>query len=183
MDEALTPTHLICGRRLLTLPSEFDTSARIINSEEQESTMNSLTRRAKYLSSLLDHYWKKWRIDYLTNIRELHRSSSKTQRGIMDLITEGNIVVVQDDLPRTLWSLGKVESLIKGKDKQVRGAVVRTKLRGKKELLLKRPINKLYPIEVRAASTNKSQTREHRAAAIDGETRRRLLDLAVSNKL
>ena len=131
------------------------------------------------MSSLLDHYWKKWRIDYLTNIRELHRSSSKTQRGI----TEGDIVVVQDDLPRTLWSLGKVESLIKGKDKQARGAVVRTRLRGKKELLLKRPINKLYPIEVRAASTNEIPTRERRAAAIDGETRRRLLDLAVSNKL
>ena len=113
----------------------------------------------------------------------MHRSSSKTQRGITDLITEGDIVVVQDDLPRTLWSLGKVESLIRGKDKQVRGAVVRTKLRGKKELLLKRPINKLYPIEVRAASTNEIRTRGRRAAAIDGETRRRLLDLAVSNKL
>ena len=91
MDEALTPSHLICGRRLLTLPSAFDTSARIVNSEEQESTTNSLTRRAKYLSSLSDYYWRKWRIDYLTNIRELYRSSSKTQRGIMDLITDGDI--------------------------------------------------------------------------------------------
>ena len=41
MDEALTPSHLICGRRLLTLPSEFHMSARIVNSEEQESTTNS----------------------------------------------------------------------------------------------------------------------------------------------
>ena len=61
----------------------------------------------------------------------MHRSGSKTQRGIMDLITEGDIVVVQNDLPCTLWSLGKVESLIKGKDKQVRGAVIRTKQREK----------------------------------------------------
>ena len=104
MDEALTPSHLICGRRLLTLTSEFDTSAKIINSEEQENTTNSLKRRTKYLSSLLDHYWKKWRIDYSTNIRELHRSSSKTQKGIMNLIIKGDIVVVENDLPRTLWS-------------------------------------------------------------------------------
>ena len=49
-----------------------------------------------------------------------------------------------DKMPRSMWRMGVVTELIKGKmDNNIRGALVRLS----NNSLLKRPVNKLYPIE------------------------------------
>ena len=58
-------------------------------------------------------------------------------------------MIIQDDNTRRVqWKLGKVESLIEGKDGAVRGAVVlKITTKHGRSILLRRPIQKLYPLE------------------------------------
>ena len=49
-----------------------------------------------------------------------------------------------------LWRLGKVESLITGADGHTRGATVRVLSSGQSTTILKRPVQRLYPLEVQA---------------------------------
>ena len=55
--------------------------------------------------------------------------------------------VFEDSTPRQRWKIGVVEDLIYGRDQNVRAAVVRMSSRGR-EMRLKRPVQRLYPIEV-----------------------------------
>ena len=48
MEEPLTPSHLIVGRRILSVPSKS-------SSDEVGQTEETLTRRAKFLQRILDH--------------------------------------------------------------------------------------------------------------------------------
>ena len=68
-----------------------------------------------------------------------------------DLIAKGDIVSIEDEnrKNRTTWNLGKVESLIIGREEIVRGANVRT-ANGK---IISRPFQKLYPLEVKSELT------------------------------
>ena len=61
----------------------------------------------------------------------------------------GDIVTVHDDNhPRGLWKLGRVRELIPGADGNIRGAVIRVQSGGGHSTI-KRPIQRLYPLEVR----------------------------------
>ena len=60
------------------------------------------------------------------------------------------MVVVQDDfLPRGFWKLGLVEELFEGKDGVAKVALVRLAPKNGKRSVLRRPIQCLYPLEVR----------------------------------
>jgi len=61
--------------------------------------------------------------------------------------TKGDIVLVKDDkLKRSRWRIGRVNELITSRDGNVRAAEVC--VRANEQLhKLKRPINKLYPVE------------------------------------
>ena len=60
----------------------------------------------------------------------------------------GDVVLVHDDKPRTMWKLAVIEELIRGNDGLVRAANIRTAT-GKTN----RPIVRLVPLEV-SSSTN-----------------------------
>ena len=85
---------------------------------------------------------------YLLELREAHRlrgSLLSTGRKIR----VGDIVVVHsDEKRRGFWNLGKIEDTIVGVDGEIRGAVVRVFTGQKRSKLLKRPIQKLFPLEV-----------------------------------
>ena len=59
------------------------------------------------------------------------------------------VTVFEDGVKRNKWKMAVVESLILGKDEQVRGANVRV-ITKRKIVRLSRPVQKLYPIEVSA---------------------------------
>ncbi|XP_065065262.1 uncharacterized protein LOC135691349 isoform X2 [Rhopilema esculentum] len=133
--EVLTPSHLVMGRRLNLLSSGIEYRNK---SKENQS---SLTKRFLHLTRLLNHFWNRWKKEYLVNLRESHKMVSNKQQ----VIRTGDIVLVQDDnLKRGEWKVAKVEELIAGKDGHVRGAKVRRVGKGKYEIL-NRPIQKLYP--------------------------------------
>ena len=69
-EEPLTPSHLVIGLRILSMPSKN-------YSIDVPHTKQALSRRAKFLQSILDHFWNRWRAEYLTQLREQHRCSKR----------------------------------------------------------------------------------------------------------
>ena len=64
------------------------------------------------------------------------------------MIKQGDIVCVHEDyVPRQRSKLGTVQELIHGRDNLVRAAVVQLASEGRRTEI-KRPVQKLYPVEV-----------------------------------
>ena len=95
-EEPLTPSHLLVGRRLLSLPDNLTYFAP--EDENFEVADESLKKRAKHLNSVLNHFWKWWNKEYLLELRDAHR-----QRHVRSStpVKIGDIVLVHDqDHPR-----------------------------------------------------------------------------------
>jgi len=133
--EPLTPSHLISGRRLTTLPYTSDVE---LNSAARLSR-DDITKRAKLQRKLIDDFRARWRHEYLTPLREYQRVSGQNQQ----TIKVGDVVMVHDEGPRSRWRLARVDSLISGNDGRVRAANIRTD-----GGMTNRPITKLYPLEI-----------------------------------
>ena len=56
-------------------------------------------------------------------------------------------MVHEDKIPRQLWKIGRIENLLRGRDGNVRAAIVKTSSEGRTQHL-QRPIQRLYPIEI-----------------------------------
>ena len=175
-----------CGGRLKNAPLPFDSKFPVLIPEEH------------YVTELI--------------IRSCH--NNVMHNGVKDTLTElrqryyvcrGRQVVkkfiTKCFVARNLWKLGRVEELIMSEDSHVRGAIVRVARAGKPSVLLRRPVQCLYPLEVphvknslptndikidRAGSDTKEfvadpvenvlsveNPRVRRTAAIEGELRRR----------
>ncbi len=171
----LSTYHLIFGRRLSSL-ADHNVN---VNDETIHQNVSGMNKRFMYLIKKLDHFWNRWRREYVTDIREIHKSKAKGQ----SIIKEGDMVMVEEDkVKRSMWKLGKVEKLIKGKDGEVRGATVRQCSKGRTEYL-NRPIQKLYQVEVRAKvaevneehglrDTSDRNVKEKEKDNLDGERKR-----------
>ena len=102
IDYALTPSHLIYGRKITSLPNS--------NPFEVVSTYEILTRRMKSHRILLWNLLKTWRKDYLLNLKE---SYSVKQRGTrLNKIEVGDIVIMKDDLTKRLLENGNCRGTI-----------------------------------------------------------------------
>ncbi len=155
-------------------------SVLLDNSKSAENNDNSvLSRRYRYLNQKLEHFWRRWKSEYLTDLREFHRNISQGHR----TAKVGDVVLVQEDnTKRLLWKMGLVERLISGKDGTVRGAEIRVITKGKPYKLC-RPVQKLYPLEVsvddmeasekREVSKDETREKENGEKRLDGEEVRR----------
>ena len=125
LQETLTPSHLLIGHRLFSLP-KFTIQENSNDPDFQVGPLSvaDFTRRLRHLSKTMDQFWKRWRKEYLLELRECHRYGKWTQSPC-DPIVIGDIVLVYDqDHPRTFWRLAKVEDLMKGSDGKIRGAII-----------------------------------------------------------
>ena len=138
--EPLTPSHLVVGRRLLSPPTEF-----LVKDPQYKNSQEDLLKRERHLRTVLQHFWKRWQKDYLTQLREHH--SPRRQKD--PVINVGDVVLVHEDkVSRLNWSIGKVDKLIVGADGKVRAAVVKTIGQRGSPIVLKRPVQKLFPVEL-----------------------------------
>ena len=109
-EELVTRSHVIYGRWLLSKPG---------NDKPGNFNVQNLTRRMKYLPTLIQHYWNRWKLEYLNELREYHRCGKEVDTRI----NVGDIVLVEDPVvKRNYWKLGKITKLIKGRDERVRAA-------------------------------------------------------------
>ena len=144
--DVLTPSHLIYGRRIKGMPDD------IVESDDYTGN-NACEKRFRYLTMRLRHFWNRWRREYLANLREFHRPRGETY-GVADVQVGDVVTVFEDDVKRNKWKLGVVEGLIEGKDDVVRGAKIRVITNGK-PVHLSRPVQKLYPLEIRNEGESK----------------------------
>ena len=180
-EEPLTPSHLMYGRRILSLP---EVTGNRQASLDHTVSSEDLPRRRKYLGLLLEHFWRRWSREYVTELRNLHRQKSRPRSSIA--VSEGDVVTVfEDNLPRSQWKLGRVEQLIHGADDRVRAAVVKVISKSGRPVTMKRPVQRLFPLEIPVV-TNDEQPREEqiidgirpprRLAARNADYIRRLVD-------
>ena len=161
-DEPLTPSHLIFGRRLISLPDNLAYGEEDEEEYHPPGSKEVLTKRMRHLNTTLQRFWKRWRMEYLTELRQTH-SYYNTPSGTRH-ISNGDIVIVHhDSKARGFWRLGRVEKTIPGRDGEVRGAVVR--VGGLNPKTIRRPVQRLYPVEF-----NDQVTRDEQDNANDQST-------------
>ena len=136
--EVLTPNHLVYGRKLRTFPKEIVNWDDIENDPDYKQ--NLVEKRYSYVSQVCDDLWKRWRREYLTALRETHNVGQQHTQWP----SEGEVVLIQDEGPRSKWKLGQVVKLHLGEDRIPRVATIRTS-----QSQLTRPIVKLYPLELK----------------------------------
>lgn len=64
------------------------------------------------------------------------------------------MVVFEENQPRSLWRLGKIVTVIKGSDGNVRGVHVQVLSKKGRVNIIHRPIQHLYPLEVPTVENN-----------------------------
>ena len=113
---ALTPSHLIYGRRITSTPKATH--------YEIMSTCVSLTKRMKYHQRLLEQFTNRWRREYLLSLQEHH--SVKRRNSSRPHIKVGDVVLLHNEsTKRSFWKLAVVNELIQGSDNKVRAAVIK----------------------------------------------------------
>ena len=144
VEEPLTPSHLLVGRRLLSLPD--DLTYLEDDDPDFELSTESLQARVRYLNSVLNHFWRRWSREYLLELRESHRRQASKDR---PPIKVGDVVLLEDqDKPRGFWRLARVMKLLDSKDNNVRGAEIRLSTPTGRPTTLRRPVQALYPLEI-----------------------------------
>ena len=141
VDEILTPGHLLIGKRII------DPNEDVLNNKDISDRVY-MTKRMKYLKSLSEHYWNRWQNEYLLELRNTH-----TQGEQYECIKTGEVVIIHNKTKRHLWKLGIVVKLLEGPDKIVRAVVLKTCRTDKKPIYIKRPIQRLFPLELRCQET------------------------------
>ena len=160
VTEPLTPSHLLIGYRVLTLP---DPSS--LEDPADDYSPEKLTRKAAHLAQTLNKFWRRWKREYLLELRELHRV--REHRGTHYDLQPGEVVTVYDDShPRGMWRLGRIETLIPASDGQVRGVSVRVMSKGGRAKVIRRPIQHIYPLEIRSRLSETSAVEAPSAAAV-----------------
>ena len=93
LDEPITPSHLLTGRRLLDLPDYLCQK----KGDEDYNCTYSISQRMNHLNNILDHFWNRCRREYLTELRENHRRRNPNVYNI----TKGDVVIIHDDTGHT----------------------------------------------------------------------------------
>ena len=71
-EEVLTPSHLMHGRRLQSLPDE--------NVEELEEDETNCSKRFRHLTLRLIHFWHRWKKEYLTDLKRVSQSKGRSKQ-------------------------------------------------------------------------------------------------------
>ena len=103
--EPLTPSHLLCGDRIVPLPHP-DVGDEEISDPDYHSA-DQLRSKVDRQGLLLQHFQSRWN---LTSLREVHCTTGITEQ----TIKIGDVVQIYDDSPRNEWKLAVIEDLKRG---------------------------------------------------------------------
>ncbi len=155
VSEPLTPYHLLTGyskdcRSKLSAPS----------STTVERNHTQITKRLAHLHNTMELYWQRFRHVYLSQLREHHMHVNKRRTNDRNILNVGDVVVVKNEkiVPRNSWRLGRVESIVVGKDNCVRGAKLSTMSNEGRRTTIRRPLQKIIPFELVSDSSQRPST-------------------------
>ena len=105
---------------------------------------HNISKRFHFIQDLIDLYWKKWTLCYFPTLIT-QQKWHHTKRNIR----EGDLVLILDkDLKRGEWKMGKVSKAVSGIDDKVRRVTIQYKNRGSNTFLeIERPVQKLVVIQ------------------------------------
>jgi len=111
---ALTPSHLLYGRRMAASPCA--------GHYEVVSTNAALTRRSRNHKHVLSQIINSRRKDYLLSLHEV-RSSKLSASG--SVVQVGDVVILKDEhIKKAFWKFAKVVELLRGSDGIARAALI-----------------------------------------------------------
>ena len=106
----MTPNHILFAHKIYPKKSNWESNSDIVELD--------LLERIEYVESIIEHFWKHWRFDYVTSLRECQKSF-KSQNQLFP--TKNDIVLLYEEKQlRQKWLLGKTVGLIPSQDGQVR---------------------------------------------------------------
>lgn len=146
---ALTPAHFLGLTTFSSLPDikQSDVTYSVSKPLPTERLLQIWLTGQK----LLQQFWKIWRAEYITALREKHTRHIKQTRVKQNYIPQLNdVVLLEENLPRGQWRLAKVVQLIPSNDNQIRAVKIKTPS-GK---ILCRSPRCLFPIETSVSVDN-----------------------------
>jgi len=130
-NEALTPAHFLTGGKLTTIP----------HGPEPVRT-ESLTRSFQQHQRLTETLWRRWKMEYLLQLRSYHDVRSTRQGPKLKV---GGIVLLQEErMPRHMWKKARIDELIPGRD----GQILTVNLRLPDRTKISRPVQLAIPLEI-----------------------------------
>ena len=133
----LTPNHLL----LLSIKKGLPPGTF-------ESHDQYCKKRWRYVQCLADEFWKRWRKEYVRDLQQ----RCKWKKTVPNLNVNDVVLVVESNLPRNQWCVGRISELILSKDNLVRAAKIKIAQASDKSTavvstkLIERPIAKIVPI-------------------------------------
>ncbi|XP_042892723.1 uncharacterized protein LOC122266866 [Penaeus japonicus] len=127
----LTPSHFILGCNPHSKPSVEIVSCNV--------NAKDLNERAIVQNVKLEHFWKVWSNNYITNLPKIVNGFTQNCK-----LSKGDLVLIKEDnIPRLKWPIGVIVDIFPGKDGIIRSIKVKTK---KGEVI--RPIQRAYDLEI-----------------------------------
>lgn len=110
--DPVTPNSLLMGRPDSSLPQVVYPESDLLS-----------RKRWRHSQILSDHFWKHFVHDFLPTLQARQKWNREREN-----ITVGTVVLIVDEqLPRALWRVGTISSIIPSSDGRVRTAVVKVK--------------------------------------------------------
>ncbi|GFT48929.1 integrase catalytic domain-containing protein [Nephila pilipes] len=132
----LTPLDFLqYGRKNQDYPLHF---AKLVS---EVSNRESLIKRKQYQTTLLKHFWNKWKTQYLLDLKTVHHFKSPNIH--KDVKVDDVVLVERSSKSKLLWDLGTIQETFQGRDGHVRACVVKTK-----KGLFRKPVQLIYPFEL-----------------------------------
>ncbi|XP_049329393.1 uncharacterized protein LOC111189354 [Astyanax mexicanus] len=110
--DPVTPNILLMGRRDASLPQVVYQNSEMLG-----------RRRWRHSQLLADHFWKHFIQYYLPSLQARQKWRTEKQ----DLQLEDTVMIIDPQLPRALWPVGRVTQVFPGADKRIRSADVQVK--------------------------------------------------------
>ena len=118
--EPLTPAHLLHGHHITLLPHTVADKQDL--RDPTYGCVANVSQTAQLQAFLQNQFRACWRYEYLTSLREYHRTTGNNNQQVKS----GDTVLVYVENPRSTWKLAVVEELMTGKDGLVRAAKIKT---------------------------------------------------------
>ncbi|XP_073718037.1 uncharacterized protein [Misgurnus anguillicaudatus] len=110
--DPVTPNILLMGRRDASLPQVIYQDAKLLSK-----------RRWRHSQVLADHFWMQFIRNYLPSLQTRQKWMSEKD----NLQVGETVMIVDQQLPRALWPVGKITQVYPGKDNRVRSAEIKVK--------------------------------------------------------
>ena len=137
-EEILTPHHILYGRKF---DMYNENTCKYVHNNQDESL---LTSREKHVEKVINHFWERWRAEYLVSLREHDKKYKRRNEKVPNV--NDIVLIFEEKQPRQNWKLGRTVELISSKDKEIRSVKL---LVGKTNRYINRPVNRLFPLECR----------------------------------